>query len=246
MCVILTSHCFVTLGRAFSVAVSPHRLVVSCLLAVTAVFSNVRNSLIDENYTPSSSKPVPMGWELFVGGNFETKGVWSGKDAAAYSPHDTEMSDQELYDYRVALINERYDWYKENPTRYLHHLARKVTNLWGPYKDSIGRAQKYTENLLIKNNPFILGFFKELCYLIGFFMQLALLLTVSRKKQDEVGLSMFLKALICGAFIILLFIENNPKYISCFWVPIMSITLIDSKDITQNPLLKKLLKKVKQ
>ncbi len=125
-------------------------LVVSCLLAVTAVFSNVRNSLIDENYTSSSSKPVPMGWELFVGGDFETKGVWSGKDAAAYYPHDTEMSDQELYDYRVALINERYDWYKENPTRYLHHLARKVTNLWGPYKDSIGRAQKYTENPLLK------------------------------------------------------------------------------------------------
>ncbi len=213
-------------------------LIFCTVISVVAAISAVSDSVIElQSSSERRSGKVPYGWSLYVGANYESFGKWNRADYEAYYPSADRVPDDKLYDHQLSLIKKRLAWYNEKPTRYVKHLFNKVTNTYGHYKEGISRIYYYGD--VGPNKRFTHYAFSGYHY-IGIFMQALLLLSFSRKKQDEVNAALFLKMIVCGVFTVLLFIEIMPKYVFYLWALMFWITLMDYKQIRQNPLLKKM------
>lgn len=208
---------------------------VGLVLAVVNGLSALRGEVIEipEGDSRREGK-VPYGWSVFVGFNYESNGKWTEADYVKYYPTEALVPEDELYDYQARLLNERLQRYKESPTDALKLFNRKVYEGFGGYNYGIRRCLQYTQNegaIMLYDKAF--SVVKAVFHVISMILHGFLLLTFSKKKQDELTPSIWLKAFFCGVFLILMVVEILPKYAVCMWALLFLITVIDSDVLAQ-------------
>lgn len=104
----------------------------------------LEHSTLKSSYIPGDK----LVWTLYVGSNADTNAHWSAEDVERYDNFDANLSNEEILQYRVTLLKNRYKALFSNPLKLLQLIRGKLVTIWSTFTYPI----MYTSETISKTN----------------------------------------------------------------------------------------------
>ena len=88
-------------------------------------------------------------WTLFVGSNVKTQGKWSQEDVVIYDSWEENSDFDEIHEYRVRLVTERYDYLLDHPDEMFTLVQAKLKSIWAVFSYSISFTNETITNEVV-------------------------------------------------------------------------------------------------
>ena len=195
-------------------------ILIACFYVGNGFLSSLRQNVRESsNKIQGVSYSYPYGWDLYVGMNYESGGIWTKEDKEVYYQYMMCDSREEAIEYQKGLLSQRAQMYKDDPIKIPIQLFRKFQKLWGSQRLPFAYDQGNAINSFVLHG--MGGMINKSLTLMNNFIFLLLygVLFVAqwkkcRKKDNEVGIDLHFRMGIIGITLALLVFEVALKHVS--------------------------------
>lgn len=187
-------------------------LIVSCYFVSSSYINSYIKAVVPNQSEHQQEDEVFMGWPLYVGLNYESRGGRTQEDADRW-----EENVENKKEYQLTLLRERINEYIQNPIRILIHLKNKMQVVWGQDFNPIGYGMGGGVNnfILTWHGGIIYSLYMRVCIIIGIFLSFILMFSLRKNKViEDSDYIKYMKMFMIGVTLILMFTEVMPKYSS--------------------------------
>lgn len=187
-------------------------LIVSCYFVSSSYINSYIKKVVPNQLEYQQEDDVFMGWPLYVGLNYESRGGRIQEDADRW-----EKNVDNKKEYQLTLLRERINEYMQNPIKILIHLKNKMQVVWGQDFNPIGYGMGGEINnfILTWHGGIIYSLYMRVCMIVGTFLSFILMFSLKiNKVTEDSDYIKYIKMFMIGVTTILMFTEVMPKYSS--------------------------------
>lgn len=174
-------------------------------------------NLVHQSINPYAVEGVGVGWNFFVGANYESSGHWTREDSALLGPllYDQPASDTDVVAIQQQFLDMTIERYKAiGITKILPHLVNKSITLFADDSETVAWAVPSGFHLS-DSNPVYLAIHSLGVILFVACIVLSLVYCLSRfwsGKWQIDSYSLFLMLCLCGIIAVSLMVEVMRRY----------------------------------